>query len=321
LLKGSPGFSFDGQVTIGRITRIPLREVWKHEALNFTRWLQQNIEVLNELLDLEITSVGREQAAGSFSVDLVGEDGQGNAVVIENQLEKSDHDHLGKLITYLSAFEAKTAIWIVAEPRPEHVAAITWLNESAPASFYLVKLEAVRIGDSLPAPLLTLIVGPSPEGREIGGTKKEYAERHMLRQRFWKALQERAASRTNLHAGVSPNYSPYFGVSAGKSGLQFVYMIGQHKSRVELVIIRGTEEESTAVFNQLKNHQEEIEKSFHDPLDWELLKGSKRSRIAKRLDSGGYRNPESEWPRIQDEMIDTMVRLESALRPYIEKIP
>ncbi len=104
----------------------------------------------------------------------MGEDEAGNAIVIENQLERSDHDHLGKLITYLAAFEAKSAVWIVSDPRPEHMGAITWLNASGSgASFFLVKVEAIRIADSPAAPLLTLITGPSAETRQVVAQKQE----------------------------------------------------------------------------------------------------------------------------------------------------
>src|SRR5256714_14477763 len=115
---------------IGKIQRVLLRDVWKHEAHNFTRWLQENLDVLGDALGIPLANAEREQSAGDFSVDLIAEDSAGNAVIIENQLEKSDHDHLGKLITYLAVSEAKTAIWIVAHPRPEHVSAVSWLNES-----------------------------------------------------------------------------------------------------------------------------------------------------------------------------------------------
>jgi RecB family endonuclease NucS len=103
---------------IGKMERVPLRQVWPHEALDFTTWLEHNTDVLSEALGVSIANVERERAAGSFSVDLVGEDQLGNSVVIENQLERSDHDHLGKLVTYLAAFEAKTAIWIVSDRAP-----------------------------------------------------------------------------------------------------------------------------------------------------------------------------------------------------------
>jgi len=101
---------------IGRLQRVALREVWKHEAQDFTQWLQNNIDILNEALDLNLVGAERERAAGDFNVDLVAEDEGGGTVVIENQLEKSNHDHLGKLLTYLSAMGAKAGIWIVSDP-------------------------------------------------------------------------------------------------------------------------------------------------------------------------------------------------------------
>lgn len=180
---------------IGKLERIPLREVWKHEAYDFTTYLQDNIDILNDVIDLSLSSAEREQGAGSLSVDIIAEDEAGNPVVIENQLEKSDHEHLGKLITYLSAIGAKAGVWIVSDPRPEHVGAISWLNESSGADFYLLKVEAIQISDSPPAPLLTLIVGPSEESREVGETKKELAERYPIRHRFWTELLEKAKNQ------------------------------------------------------------------------------------------------------------------------------
>jgi hypothetical protein len=130
--------------TNGKIHRVLLREVWEHEAHDFTAWLQENIDVLNDALNLSLANVEREKAAGDFSVDLVAEDESENPVVIENQLEKSNHDQLGKLLTYLVAIGAMTAIWIVSDPRPEHVSTISWLNESSSASLYLMKVEAIK---------------------------------------------------------------------------------------------------------------------------------------------------------------------------------
>src|SRR5262245_18037584 len=169
---------------IGKIKRVPLREVWRHEALDFTKWLQDNMDVLNDVVGLSLSNAERERSAGDFNVDLVAEDAAGNPVIIENQLERSNHDHLGKLLTYLVAIGAKAAIWIVADPRPEHVNAITWLNESSAAAFYLLKIEGIKIGESAPAPLLTLIVGPTEESRELGETKKDLAERYSIRRKI-----------------------------------------------------------------------------------------------------------------------------------------
>jgi len=306
---------------IGKIQRRNLHEVWKHET-DFTAWLEDNIDVLNEVVDLNLTGAEREKAAGVFSADLVAEDGDGNLVVIENQMEKSDHDHLGKVITYLTVIDAKAAIWIVGDPRPEHITAINWLNESRLSSFYLLKLEAIQIGESSPAPLLTLIVGPSEEGHEVGDTKKELAERHVLRRKFWTALLERAKTRTKLHAGLAPSVYSWISTGAGKSGLAYTYAMTQHGSKVELYIDRGKgcQEENKALFDDLKSDQAEIETAFGGPLSWERLDGKRACRIAKHFELGGYRDDESKWPALQDTMIDAMIRLEKALRPQIAKL-
>jgi len=306
---------------IGKIERVPLREVWRHEALDFTTWLEESLDVLNDVLDITLSGAEREQSAGSFSVDLVAEDESGNPVIIENQFGKSDHDHLGKLITYLTAIDAKAAIWIVSHPRPEHVAAITWLNESASAAFYLVKVEAIRIGDSPPAPLLTLIVGPSEEGREAGRTKKELAERYAIRERFWSQLLATACTKTRLHANISPSQQGWIATGAGKQGLRYDYVVRQNDSDVELYIDRGkdTEAENKVIFDRLAQSKEAIEADFGEPLEWQRLEGKRACRIKKNIDLGGYRD-EDKWPQIHHAMIDAMIRLEKALKPYIARL-
>jgi hypothetical protein len=307
---------------IGKLQRVELREVWSSEAFDFTPWLQDNLDALNELIDLTLTSAEKEQTAGDFAVDLVAEDETGNLVIIENQLEKSDHDHLGKLITYLTAIGAKVGIWIVSDPRPEHIGAITWLNESRAADFYLLKVEAVKIGDSPPAPLLTLIVGPSETSRAVGETKEDLAERYLLRQHFWTDLLNKAKTKTRLHANISPGQRSYISVGAGKSGLSFNYTIRKHDATVELYIDRGkdSENENKMIFDNLYSSKEPIEAVFGESLDWQRLESKRACRIEKSIELGGYRDDESKWPEIQDAMIDSMIRLEKALRPHIEKL-
>lgn len=306
---------------IGKIQRVALREVWKHEALDFTQWLQDNIDVLNEVLDFNLSSPEREQSAGSFNVDLVAEDDSGNPVIIENQLEKSDHNHLGKIITYLVAIGAKTAIWIVADPRPEHVSSINWLNESSSADFYLLKIDAIKIGESPPAPLITVIVGPSEESKEVGRTKQEMAERYYIRERFWTELLELSKQKTKLHSNISPSKRSAIGTGAGIYGLGFNYLIRKNNADVELYIDRGKdcEEANKDIFNQLFEHKNVIEEKFGEPLDWQKLEGKRACRIKKQITIGGY-SDEDKWSKIQDQMIDYMVKLEQSLRPFIKKL-
>ncbi len=306
---------------IGKLERVALREVWKHEAMDFTQWLQDNISVLNDALDLNLVNVDRERPTGDFSIDLVAEDDGGGTVIIENQLEKSNHDHLGKIITYLTGMAARAAIWIVSDPRPEHVAAIAWLNESTSGAFYMVKVEAVRIGDSPAAPLFTLIVGPSEETKEVGQTKKEIAERYGIRKRWWTQLVERAAKISKLHAHITPGEYHWLGTSSGIRGLNLNYVVTQDESAAELYIDRGkdSEEENKDIFDQLHANQAEIEKAFGGPLGWERLDGKRACRI-RFTQPGGYRSPEESWPAIQEGIIAAMTRLEQALRPFLKQL-
>jgi len=307
---------------IGKIERLPLRSVWKHEANDFTVWLEDNLEELNDILDFNLSNVEREKAAGDFSVDLVAEDDSGSTVVIENQLEKSNHDHLGKIITYLTCLEARAAIWIVSDPRPEHVAAISWLNESTSASFYLIKVEAVKIGESDPAPLLTPIVAPSEEGRKIGETKKERAERYVIRRRFWQQLLDYARTKTKLHANISPSGYGWIGTGAGISGLAYNYTVKKHETIVEIYIDRGkdNDEENKRIFDELAQNKEAIEAVFSEPLVWQRLDGKRACRIKKEYATGGYRDDEKRWPAIHEGIVDAMIRLEKALSPYIKQL-
>jgi len=304
---------------IGKIEKVPLRNIWKHEAKDFTTWLQNNIDVLTQVLDFQISNVEREQSTGNFNVDLVAEDENGNPVIIENQLEKSNHDHLGKVITYLASIGAGKAIWIVSEPRQEHVKAISWLNESTAAEFYLFKIEGIKIGNSDPAPLLTLIVGPSEEVRGAGVTKKEYAERHHYRKRFWTYLMDRAKSKTKLHANISPNIYSWVGTSAGIGGVGYNYVIGQHDAKVELYIDKDKEDgkENKELFDRLQKNKDKIEASFGSNLSWERLDNKRASRIAKHFNDIGYKD-ENKWEELADAMIDNMIKLEKALSPFLK---
>ena len=308
---------------IGRIERVDLREVWPHEALDFTRWLGENLDVLSEELGIALTDAETEGSAGDFSVDVVARDDGGRTVVIENQLERSDHDHLGKLLTYFAMMDAVAAIWIVSEARPEHVSAVSWLNENSSGDFYLVRVEAVRIGDSAPAPLVRSIVGPSPETRAVRDEKREMSETQRLRKEFWTELLQRALDKgVRLHANVSPGPRGYVGTGAGKSGLGISYVAGREWCQVDLYIDRGAGhgDSNKSIFDKLHTAREQIEAAFGEPLVWERLNDRRACRVSYRMDIGGYGDSQESWPGTHDAMIDAMVRFEAALRPHIDAL-
>ncbi len=256
-----------------------------------------------------------------ISVDLVAEDEGGNKAIIENQLERSNHDHLGKIITYLVAMEARAAIWIVSDPRPEHVSAITWLIEASSASFYLLKLEAIKIGKSHPAPLLTLIVGPSDETKAIGKAKHEFSERHEIRRAFWTQLLDYAKGKTKLHESISPSRYHWVGTGAGKRGLSYNYIVWEHETSVELYIDRGKESdrENKAIFDELAAKKREIEKAFGEGLEWQRLDTRRASRIRKIISKGGWKDQEK-WPEVISATVGAMIRFEKALKPHVQAL-
>lgn len=314
------------KITVGRIKKVSLRELWKKEDKDFTRWLEENIEYLNEVLDIDIAVESREEKVGPFKVDLFGEDSDGNKVIIENQLERTDHDHLGKIITYLTNLEAKTAIWITSKPTEEHIKAIEWLNEITPddISFYLIKIEAIRIeSQPLAAPLFTIVKGPSRESKQIGAEKKEHAQRHILRKEFWTQLLEKAKEKTKLHTNVSPSIYSWMAAGAGKSGIGYNYGITNKYASCEIYLDRGKEFEDPNInkirFDQLFKHKDEIEKEFGGKINWERLDDRRASRISIRFEGAGL-NDKDKWDDIQEKMIETMVRLEKAFGKYIRQL-
>lgn len=307
---------------IGKLKKVPLREIWQKEAKDFTSWLFDNIEVLGEELEIDLTAMEKEKSVGSFSADIIAEDGSGQTVLIENQLEKTDHDHLGKILTYVSNLDAKIAIWISGNPKPEHERAIEWLNESGSGTdFYLIKVEAYQIGNSEPAPKFTVVTGPSEKTEAVSEEKEEWAERHKKRFKFWKLLLEKSRSRTHLHSNISPNIWSWIGAGAGKRGLGYNYVITYKYGAAELYIDRGkdTKKENKKIFDELFSHKKEIEASFGDKLEWERLDNRRAARIRKIFRYAGL-DDEDKWNQLQNEMIDAMIRFEKSFAPYIKKL-
>lgn len=308
---------------IGVLANVALREAWAHEAYDFTTWMQQNIDVLGNAIGISFDpdTVGIEQPAGTFSADIVAETSDGRTVIVENQYGKSNHDHLGKLITYLVAFEADYAVWVVEEARPEHIAAVTWLNEQGSIGAFLVKVQALRIDDSLPAPLFTQIVGPDEATLIRGEHKQQLRERHLLRQAFWKQLIPVAAARQTLPASTPPGFRTWLGRGSGAKGLTYNYGLTRQGTKAELYIDRGDQDLNERIFHHFRTHQEAIEDAVGTRLSWQPLEDKQACRIAILHEDGGYASPRGRWPDLIDTMVDSMAKLQEALKPYLATAP
>lgn len=167
----------------------PLRDAWPNEARDFTPWLVENMDRLSDALGFRLEPTGMEVAVEQFSADIVATDiGTGDRVLIENQLEGSDHTHLGQIMTYLAGLEARVVIWIARDFGEAHLSAMRWLNENTAGdfAFFAVRLRVVRIGDSPYAPVFEVVEKPNTWERKLGKTVNEAeAERTRLREEFW----------------------------------------------------------------------------------------------------------------------------------------
>ena len=309
-------------MNIGKIKKVPLRELWKKEDKDFTKWLEENIDYLNDIIDIDITIESREEKVGPFRVDLFGEDNYGNKVIIENQLEKTDHNHLGQIITYLTNLEANTAIWITSAPTEEHTKAMDWLNETTPddISFYLIKLEAIRIGDESPAaPLFTVIKGPSRIIKQIGAEKKKYAQGHILRKEFWTQFIEEINKKSSMCSNISPSTDNWIAIALGMSGISINLVISKKYARSEIYINRGNKDENKKIFDYFFNLKDQIERDFGYKLTWERMEDNVTSRIKYQKDDVDISNKD-DWGEMNLFLIDGAVRMRKAFKEPVRKL-
>ena len=221
---------------LGKLKKIDLREAWKHEANDFTKWLSQeeNLRLLGDEIDYDIILIQTEAAVGDFSVDILAEEeNTKKKIIIENQLEITNHDHLGKLITYASGYEAGVVIWVVSDVREEHRQAIDWLNEHTDESieFYLVKIELWQIGESPYAPKFDIISKPNDWARTVKDSagRGDLTETKLDQLEFWNQFKSYGLqSKTKLHLRkASPQH--WTDISVGDSDVHISLTINSEK--------------------------------------------------------------------------------------------
>jgi len=306
-------------MNIGKIRKVPLREVWRLEDANFTVWLEENIDHLTDVLGFNIAVESSEQKVGPFSVDLYGEDDGGNKVIIENQLEKTDHAHLGQILTYLTNLEAKVAVWISSEPVEEHRKAIHWLNEVTPEdmAFYLVKLEAVKIGDdSLPAPLFTVVERPDTVIKQLGGEKKQTGQRYAKRKEFWTHFLSKMNEKSEICRDLSPLATQSLTVTLGVTGVQMFLTLTQNHVRAEINISTGNKDKNKRIYDYFVAKKGQIETDFGGELIWKRLDGNVASKVEDHKHEADAWNADN-WDAITKVLIDRALRMRGAFKKHI----
>ena len=208
---------------LGKLEEVDIREVWKHEQYDFSAWLakEENICELGRILGVELNVIQTEQSVGNYRCDIFAKDDLDRNVIIENQLESTNHDHLGKIITYASGLEASVIVWIVKEARDEHASAIEWLNQRTDenVSFFLLEIHAYKIGNSKPAPYFKIIEQPNNFARNLKNIAKdgELPKRKINRLEFWEKFNEIVKKRNNPFNIRKPSTDHWYSVAIGSS--------------------------------------------------------------------------------------------------------
>ena len=307
-------------MAIGKLEEVDIRELWKHEQYDFSEWLskKENIENLNDILGLTLVDISKETYVGAYRCDLFAKDETtGIKVIIENQLEMSNHDHLGKIITYASGLDAKVVVWIVKEAREEHRSAIEWLNNNTNSNinFFLIEIHAYKIGNSDNAPMFQVIEQPNDfikNNKSINSNdtmNKSQSQRLEFWNQFNNVLVERGKPFNVRKATTDHWYNVAIGTSDAHIDITLVNkdsVIG-----VELYITDNKE-----FFDKLYQRKDEIENDLGFKLDWRRLNNSKASRIVTFIKGLNF-DDHSNYNELINKTIDLAVLMRDTFKKYI----
>ena len=292
------------QDALGRLTRVDLRDIWASEANDFTPWLarEENLSVLSKTLGIDLELEAQEKAVGPFRADILCKDiGTGAWVLVENQLERTDHGHLGQLLTYASGLEAVTIIWISARFTEEHRSTLDWLNRITDESirFFGLEVELWRIGDSPAAPKFNVVSKPNDWSRSVAQAARaideaEFSDVRIMQRDYWAAFHK---VLDKLGGTVSGNRKPqpqsWMSYSIGRSGMYLGAAMSRPRKRIRAELYLSNEHAKT-FFHLLRKQKTDVEKELGFPLEWEELPDGRDSRIAVYLDPTDPENRE-DW--------------------------
>lgn len=305
-------------IQLGKIKEITdLRSVWAHEALNFTPWVAENIDLLADAVGLDITVDETESSVGDFNVDIyASETGSDRKIIIENQLEDTDHDHLGKLITYASGKGADVVIWVVKHAREEHKAAVEWLNNHTDdkIGFFLCEIKLLQIGNSEIAPSFTVVERPNDWTKEI---KKTTATNPTQQQRleYWQAFNDYAFQNVQFAKVFNkrkPTTDHWMDFSIGSSACHIGVTQVQKRNAVGVELYINDDKE---LFKNLLAHKNEVEEIIGFPLEWRELPERKASRII--IEKEVNLDDRDDWSQQFEYIMDACMKMKEAFKKFL----
>lgn len=257
---------------LSKLKQVNLRNVWPHEALDFTNWLaeKENLDLLSQEIGVSLKLIQTEANVGKFNVDILAEDElTSRKVIIENQLEDTNHDHLGKIITYAAGYDAQIVLWIVRNVREEHQRALEWLNEHSDQNigFFLIKLELWQIENSNPAPKFDIIVSPNEWAKLVRNsvTNTSASETQMLQLTFWQSFKNYVSNIDKSLRLQTPRPQHWFEVSIGSSLAHIALTINSKDNSISCEFQIPNEK---TLYNFLKERKLEIEQELGIEASW-----------------------------------------------------
>lgn len=310
---------------LSKLERVSLREAWKHEAGEFTPWLAE-AENLNALADAlgvsELVLVATEHWVGDFKLDILCTDGD-EQVIIENQLDETDHKHLGQILAY-AGVGAKKVIWVAESFRPEHIAALQFLNDNTTdtLSFFGVQIELWQIDGPPFAPKFEIVAKPNDwakSGREQARAASSASPTKQLQQKFWTALNDRLAKSAPQIRPQKPRPQHWLNNSIGRAGFGLNITANTRDERLGVELwIPGAEAKKH--FANLSTQKKAIEGRLGFELDWQELPDAQACRIATWYPDASIED-ESRWNEYLDWLTQRLVVMDQVLRPVVKALP
>lgn len=305
---------------LGKLQEVDIRKVWPHEQYDFSKWLadEDNIKELGDILNLSLTDVETEKFVGNYRCDILCKDElTGKMVLIENQLEPTNHDHLGKIITYASGLDAAVVVWIVAAARDEHASAIEWLNKHTDdeISFFLLEVHAYKIGDSEAAPQFKIVEQPNDFVKTVKTIAKnaELSDREKCRLEFWTQFNDLIDAKGKPFNKRKASTDHWYNVAIGSSeaSISIDLVNKEHKIRVSLWI-----NDNKDMFDALYQQKEEIEASLGFPLDWNRLDNKKASYICTYINGLDF-GKQDNYPVLMEKIFDLVIKMKQVFPKFM----
>jgi hypothetical protein len=271
---------------LGRLRAVAPRDIWPHEALHFTPWLLGNVDVLSDLLGMDLVLEEAEHPVGGFSLDLKGfDESTGETVIVENQLDGSDHTHLGQIITYAAGTDPTTVVWVAASFRPEHRAAIDWLNQRTDEGtrFFGVVVKVVQIGDSVPAPSFELAAAPNDWRKQVkaatSAPSNELSESQRRFQEFWELVLDRVREVEPTWTRARTSRASWIDVPTGVTGAAHSLQWVAGRLVCQLYLGSSDPDLNRRRFDHFLRERQAFEAALGTSAQWDAMEGRKATRI------------------------------------------